>query len=441
VTFLRFTFYEPWFFSEIIMKILDIAFKDLAQSFRSVFAIGMMFVVPLLITGLIYFAFGGLSAGVGRYNLPPLRLAIVNLDQPHQDVFQVGKTIPEFMRDPAMPDWLKVSELPDEASARAALENREIDVALIAPKNLSDAAMSPTERATITILHDPTLTIGPAFVQDVMGLFLDGITSGKIALDVVNTEVATTGKKLEPAAQAAMFQEYSTWYIEMQRNLRHSTDPLLAVQAPAASADQTQRDPLADMMGKIMAGMMIMFVFFTGANTAQTILREDEEGTLARLFTTPTSRSTVLAGKFASVFVTIAVQVIVLMIVSALLFKINWGQPVAIFCAAFGLLIAAAGFGVMVVSFINTARQAGPIIGGVLSATGMLGGLFTTGVAMPPAFETMNLALPQGWALRGLKLALDGAGIADALVPMLVMGAMGAVFFVIGTINFRKRFA
>ena len=423
------------------MKIIDIALKDLAQSFRSTFALGMMFAVPLLITGLIYFAFGGLSAGVGRFNLPTLRVAVVNLDQPHQDLLQLGKTIPDFLRDPAMPGWLQVSEIADEAHARAALNAREIDVALIVPANLSDAALSPTERATITILHDPTLTIGPAFVQDVMGLFLDGVTSGKIALQVVSKQVAATGKKLDPTAQAAMFQDYTAWYADMQRNLRHSTDPLLAIQAPAASADQVQRDPIADMMGKIMAGMMIMFAFFTGANTAQTILREDEEGTLARLFTTPTSRTTVLAGKFASVFVTITVQVIVLMVVSALLFKIDWGQPATVFLVAIGLLVAAAGFGVMLVSFIKTTRQAGPVVGGVLSTTGMLGGLFTTAVAMPAAFDTLTLALPQGWALRGWKLALGGAGAGDVVLPVLVMLGMGILFFAIGAFNFRKRFA
>ena len=423
------------------MKIIDIALKDLAQSFRNTFALGMMFAVPLLITGLIYFAFGGLSAGVGRFNLPTLRLAVVNLDQPHQDLIQLGKTVPDFLRDPAMPSWLQVSEIADEASARAALNARTIDVVLIVPTNLSDAAISPTERATITILHDPTLTIGPAFVQDVMGLFLNGITSGGIALRVVRDQVATTGKKLDPTAQAIMWQDYSTWFIDMQRNLRHSTDPLLTIQAPAAVADQVQRDPIADMMGKIMAGMMIMFVFFTGANTAQTILREDEEGTLARLFTTPTPRTTVLAGKFASVCVTIAVQVIVLMIVSALLFKINWGQPTTVLLVAIGLLIAAAGFGVMLISFVKTARQTGPVIGGVMSATGMLGGLFTTGVAMPAAFDMLTLTMPQGWALRGWELALDGAGASDVVLPVLVMVSMGVVFFVIGAFNFRKRFA
>jgi len=35
------------------MKILDIAFKDMIHSFRSVFAVGMMVVAPLMLTGLI----------------------------------------------------------------------------------------------------------------------------------------------------------------------------------------------------------------------------------------------------------------------------------------------------------------------------------------------------------------------------------------------------
>ena len=39
------------------MKVLDIAFKDMVRSFRCGFMLIMMFVAPLLITGLIYFAF------------------------------------------------------------------------------------------------------------------------------------------------------------------------------------------------------------------------------------------------------------------------------------------------------------------------------------------------------------------------------------------------
>jgi hypothetical protein len=61
------------------MKILDIAFNDLTRSFRSAFAIGMMVVAPLMLTGLIYFAFGGASSGTST--LPSVKVGIVNADR------------------------------------------------------------------------------------------------------------------------------------------------------------------------------------------------------------------------------------------------------------------------------------------------------------------------------------------------------------------------
>ena len=53
-----------------------------------------------------------------------------------------------------------------------------------------------------------------------------------------------------------------------------------------------------------------------------------------------------------------------------------------------GLVVAAAGFGIFVMSFVKSTRQAGPVIGGVLTLTGMVGGLFTTGVTGLPSIWT-----------------------------------------------------
>ena len=87
----------------------------------------------------------------------------------------------------------------------------------------------------------------------------------------------------------------------------------------------------------------------------------------------------ILGGKFIAVFITLVVQVIVLLFASALIFNIRWGEPLAVVLVALGLIVAAAGFGIMVMSFIKTTRQTGPVMGGVLTLTGMAGGLFTTG--------------------------------------------------------------
>ncbi len=61
-------------------------------------------------------------------------------------------------------------------------------------------------------------------------------------------------------------------------------------------------------LGPVMAGLMVFFMFFTGAAAAQSILYEDQDGTLARLFTTPTPRWAILAGKMLAVVITLALQ-------------------------------------------------------------------------------------------------------------------------------------
>ena len=135
------------------------------------------------------------------------------------------------------------------------------------------------------------------------------------------------------------------------------------------------------MVGPIMAGMLIFFVFFMGANGAESIIREDEQGTLARLFTTPTSLAAILGGKFLGVVVSLCIQIVLLLLASSLLFGIQWGQAATVTPGvALGLIVASAGFGVMLMSFIKNSRQTGPVLGGVMTLTGMLGGLFTTSI-------------------------------------------------------------
>ena len=102
------------------MRMLDIALKDVRQSFRSALGVGMMFVVPLLITGLLYWAFGGVRTGTGVYDFPTLRVALANQDQPANGI-NMGQTLVDMFKDERMPQWLQVTPVADEAAARAAL--------------------------------------------------------------------------------------------------------------------------------------------------------------------------------------------------------------------------------------------------------------------------------------------------------------------------------
>jgi len=134
-------------------------------------------------------------------------------------------------------------------------------------------------------------------------------------------------------------------------------------------------------------------------------------------------------------FGTLILQVTVLLVASALLFKVSWGQPLPMILVATIMIVLAASFGLFVTSLLKDTRQSGIVYGGVLTMMGMVGmiGIFTGQVpgATGGAFEAVSLLVPQGWAVRAWQLIQAGGGIGDVLVTLLVMLGLAAVFFAV----------
>ena len=422
------------------MKVIQIALKDLRRSFRSAFLLVMMFVAPLLITGLLYFAFGNASGGQGSFSLPVTRVRVANLDQPGSGTgLAAGQMLLQYLQSEELAGLFETTPAPDEASARAAVDRREADVALIIPSNFTAAVVAPNVRASVALYHDPVQSVGPRVLGTVVRSYQDGFSGAKIAAEVTDHRLAERGFTADPRTVASVAERYAEW-AEISGHEGGTGSATLTTRSPLGEgpAAATQNLFLAPMM----AGMLLLFVFFTGAAAAQSIIYEDEAGTLARLFTTPTSRATILIGKLVGVLVVLVAQAVVLMLASRLLFGINWGRPEVIVLLTAATAIVAGGFGVFLMSLVRTSRQAGVVLGAVVSMTGILGGLVPTGdPSQPSRFEALSLALPQGWAMQGWRLALGSAEVGDVLLSLVVLLAVGAALLATGTLIFRRRFA
>ena len=57
------------------------------------------------------------------------------------------------------------------------------------------------------------------------------------------------------------------------------------------------------------------------------------------------------------------------------------------------------------------------------------------------SYPSVNLSMPQGWALRGWELALRGAELNQVLLPVGVLLATGGLFFSVGVLMFQRRFS
>ncbi|MBN1661463.1 MAG: ABC transporter permease [Anaerolineae bacterium] len=425
-----------------MIKILDIAWKDLRRMLTNAFFLVFGLLLPLLTAGLFYFAFGGLGSGdEGGFELPTTRVIAANLDQ-GQAGFSAGELVVSLLEE-ALPGVLEVRRAEDAAAARAAVDRQEAAVAVIVPAGFSAAVYEPQGRASVEIYQDPTLMLGPGIVEAIVRQLVDSFAGAKIAATTAAGQLARAGMAPDAATLQQVAAGYAAWAQEAGTLRQGGGSPLLDVTHVGEGEQEEGGGEMTAIMGLITAGMMVFYVFFSGGAAAQSILQEEEAGTLPRLFTTPTPTWYILAAKFLASFALLAVQVVVLVILSALVFGIDWGEPLPVALAVAGLVVIAAGFGTLVNSFLRDTKQGGLVFGGLYTVLGMVGmvSVFTAGVQGANPIGKAALFVPQGWGIRAWEILLDGGGLADVIGTVAVMLLLGLAFFATGAVRFHRRYA
>ena len=132
------------------MKAIDIALKDMTRSFRSTFALVFMFGVPLLLTGMFYFMFGGAAKSDQGFSVPVTKVVVANLDQggPAFDLAKtqfpggsqahsLGDMVLSTLQDKSFASLMQVSTAASAEAARAQVDSQKAGVAIIIPADFS----------------------------------------------------------------------------------------------------------------------------------------------------------------------------------------------------------------------------------------------------------------------------------------------------------------
>jgi len=418
------------------MRVLYLAGKDLRRASRSAFLWIMMFAVPAGLSALMYVAFGGAADGdEPRVSLTTVIVADEDAGSPRAAGFRGGAIVEQALRAPELADLLAVSTVEGATAARAAVDAGEAGVAVLVPADFTAALIGEAPPVTLTVYQDPALRIGPAIVRSVVRAVLDRLGAGAVAAEALRAQFAEAEMPLSAEEQAAARRAYEA---ALSARETAGAPPLVAFRnLPPAE----QRGGLA-VMGPIVAGQMLFAAFFAAISLAQTLLLEEEEGTLARLFTTATPPWAVLAGKGLAAAILVVGQTVVLMVGSHLAIGLDWGSLASLALLEAGLVLGAPGFGLFLMSLARTTRQSGVLLGAGLTLSSALGGLFTAGVpGLPAALDVVRLFFPQGWAIRGWQKALAGAAPAAVWTDALVLALFGLGLFAAGAQRFRQRYA
>jgi ABC-2 type transport system permease protein len=312
----------------------------------------------------------------------------------------------------------------DEAAAREKVLRDWRPAALVIPTGFS-AAIDAAEPISVTMLYNPARN--PADRQLVEGV----VTGNTIRLSIENqllSGLAQFGDLIELAPA------------DIRENIRSSSadsatptplEPALAVVSVQPSAARITVQP--NTLQQTIPGYTVMFVYFLIGTVVASIKLERNTGVLRRLLVTPMRRTDLLAGKTLSALVIGVLQVATMFAIGALFFQMGLGNaPIALFVLTVAVVLSAVCIGLAAAAY---RIERGLTI--VLIVGALVAGCAFPVDWLPPMLQTVNVVLPQTWAMQGYQdLITRGMGFVDVLPEIGVLLAFAAFFFAIAVWKF-----
>ena len=122
--------------------------------------------------------------------------------------------------------------------------------------------------------------------------------------------------------------------------------------------------------------MALLFLMYAVTLGARTLLAERREGTLARVLAAPVTSGQVLGGKVGGIFLGGFLQLGALILLTSLLFQLNWGNPLSVLLLIVAAALAATGWGLLIAAAAANAGQVSSLGMALTLLFGILGGSF-----------------------------------------------------------------
>jgi ABC-2 type transport system permease protein len=365
---------------------LLIAGKDLRQRLRDRSALLVAVVVPLalaLIFGLIF------------HNVTSGRVTFV-FGLVDRDRGPAARAFASTALGPLERQGLvTVRRQPSLNAGRSAVEHGSVSATFVLPAGFS-LAVGRGRPATLLVLGNLDAPIGAEVAHAIASAYASRI-------DTIRIATAALGAAAPTATQLAASPE------------------------PVVISDVSTRSRQLGAGTFYAAGMAVFFLFFTVQFGVASLLDERRDGTLARMLAAPIHRTSILAGKVLTSLVLGWVSMGVLAVATHILIGADWGDPLSVAILIASGVVAATGVMALVVTLARTYDQAQAWQSMVAIVMGMLGGTFFPVAQTGGVLETLSLATPQAWFLRGVENLAGGAGASVVLGPAAAMLTVGAL--------------
>jgi ABC-2 type transport system permease protein len=366
--------------------------NDLKQRIRdkSVFIFSLL--VPLSLMGVLNLAFGGL--GQESVELKPATIVAGS-----DDVGPFGAAMLDALGSLEAMD-VTVRRVPT-AEVRQETHNSGADLGLVIPAGFT-AAVTSGHAVTVQVVEGDRQGIETDVLVSVVDGLLNQFGAGAV------TAVAGESAGLPPAVLATLGRQTV------------AGTPAVTMAEGQAAAEQLS------LKGSLVAGQSGLFLLFTVGFGVLGLLAEREQGTLARLKSSPVGPGSIVTAKALVGFILGIVATTVLLTVGSLLFGVSFGSPLVVGLLVVSVAAAATSLTFIVARLVRSAEQANVAQSIVAMVLGIAGGAFFPVEASGFVAALMDLN-PVGAFIRGLGISAGGGGPADVAAPVAAMLGFAAV--------------
>jgi linearmycin/streptolysin S transport system permease protein len=383
------------------MKVLWIGLTNLRRMFRVRTNIFFVFVFPMVLILVLGATFGGSSSprlGVVTSGSGPLGAALLRqLEQtPH----------------------LRVVTVSGPSALLTQVERGNLEAGVIIPPGY-DGAVRAGQAAALRYLARPE--------QSSQRL-------GETVRGAVARQAALLG-----AARFAVTQHAATGF---DAGLAAATR--IAPAVPAVTVTQTTAGTtlFSRTLGQFDEGAwteLLLFLFLTAMTGSVALIESRRLGLSRRMLATPTSPATVISGETLGRVLISCVQALVIILGSALLFGVHWGQPAGVVAVVILFALAAAGAGVFVGTLFRNEQQAIGISLLLGLGLGALGGCMVPLEVFSPTMRRVAHITPQAWGNDAFaKLVGHDASIAGILPQLGILAAYAVALLALAAWRLRR---
>lgn len=184
---------------------------------------------------------------------------------------------------------------------------------------------------------------------------------------------------------------------------------------------------------------VILFMFLTALTGAVELITTRQLGISRRMLSTPTSVRTIILGEGIGRVGLALFQGSFIVIASALLFNVEWANPVATAAIVVVFSFVAGGAALLIGAIAANASQAGALGPALGMLLGLLGGTMVPAEVFPEAMRTASHLTPHAWAMDAFRgLLLRGETLVDILPQLAVLAGFAVVLMTLAVWRFRR---